>query len=217
MAFPRLNNISFWLLPPSLLLFAFASAIEGGAGQVYCGNDFLYAITLVGSKRLTKAERDSFTIESNSKEGQALIGHLLGDGSMLRHKAKSIRGSNARFSFTQGLVHKDYFYFVYDKFKQYCNGPAYDRIRYSKLTGLTESIVFNTLSLPCFNFYYELFYKDGKKIIPVNIIDFLSPISLSTWIQDDGYFHNRDHFLGLCTQSFSESEIDLLKSALEQK
>jgi len=32
MAFPRLNNISFWLLPPSLLLFAFASAIEGGAG-----------------------------------------------------------------------------------------------------------------------------------------------------------------------------------------
>jgi len=33
MAFPRLNNISFWLLPPSLLLFAFASAIEGGAGK----------------------------------------------------------------------------------------------------------------------------------------------------------------------------------------
>ena len=29
--------------------------------------------------------------------------------------------------------------------------------------------------------------------------------------------NNRDHFLGLCTHSFSESEIDLLKSALEQK
>jgi hypothetical protein len=53
-----------------------------------------------------------------------------------------------------------------------------------------------------------------KKIIPDNIIDFISPISLSTWIQDDGYLHNRDHFLGLCTHSFSESEIDLLKSAL---
>nr|YP_010033045.1 cytochrome c oxidase subunit 1 [Tuber calosporum]QOW39553.1 cytochrome c oxidase subunit 1 [Tuber calosporum] len=32
----RLNNISFWLLPPSLLLFAFASAIEGGAGKNVC-------------------------------------------------------------------------------------------------------------------------------------------------------------------------------------
>jgi hypothetical protein len=136
---------------------------------------------------------------------------------MFKYKAKTIRGSNARFSYTQGLVHKEYFYFVYDNFKQYCNTPPRDRIRYSKLAGLTETIDFNTFCLPCFNFYYELFYKDGKKRIPDNIIDFLSPISLSTWIQDDGYFHNRDNFLGLCTHSFSESEIDLLKSALEQK
>jgi hypothetical protein len=56
------------LLPPSLLLFAFASAIEQGVGKVLFGNDFLYAsIALIGSKRLTKAERDSFIIEPNSK------------------------------------------------------------------------------------------------------------------------------------------------------
>jgi hypothetical protein len=146
-----------------------------------------------------------------------LIGHLLGDGSMLIHKAKTIRGSNARFSFTQGLVHKDYFDFVYDNFKQYCNGPAYERIRFTKLTGIFESLVFNTLSLPCFNFYQELFYNSGKKRIPDNIIDFLSPISLSTWIMDDGTFNKRDKILTLCTDSFKKLEIELLLTTLRDK
>jgi len=80
--FPRLNNISFWLLPPSLLLFAFASAIENGAGENFL--NILYVLPIINKKRLTKAERDSFTIEPNSKVGQSLIGHLLGDGSIQR-------------------------------------------------------------------------------------------------------------------------------------
>ena len=71
--------------------------------------------------------------------------------------------------------------------------------------------------MPCINFYHDLFYKLGKKRIPSNILEFLTPISLAFWIQDDGSYHIRDHTLTLYTNSFSEAEVDLLIEALQKK
>jgi hypothetical protein len=65
-------------------------------------------------------------------------------------------------------------------FKGYCKGESYQYKGDSKLTGPYHGFRFNTLTLPCFNFYYDLFYVDGVKIIPHNIIEYLTPISLST-------------------------------------
>jgi hypothetical protein len=33
----------------------------------------------------------------------------------------------------------------------------------------TKSIYFRTLAMPCLNYYHELFYKEGLKIIPKNL------------------------------------------------
>jgi hypothetical protein len=35
------------------------------------------------------------------------------------------------------------------------------------------------MTSPIFNEFYDLFYKDGKKIIPKNIGELLTPISLA--------------------------------------
>jgi hypothetical protein len=48
-----------------------------------------------------------------------------------------------------------------------------------------KGISFTTLSLPCFNEFRSLFYKDGK-IVPLNIGDLLTPSGLAYWAQDDG-------------------------------
>ena len=40
-------------------------------------------------------------------------------------------------------------------------------------------IKFNTYSLPCFNYYYDLFYIYGIKIIPLNIGGLLTPKGLA--------------------------------------
>ena len=40
--------------------------------------------------------------------------------------------------------------------------------------------------LPCFNKLYLLFYKVKKKVIPSNIGDYLTPLSLAYWICDEG-------------------------------
>jgi LAGLIDADG DNA endonuclease family len=136
---------------------------------------------------------------------------------LVRFKPKSIKGtSNARFIFAQSHVREEYFYNSYNIFKGFCKGESYQYKGDSKLTGPYHGFRFNTLTLPCFNFYYDLFYVDGVKIIPHNIIEYLTPISLSTWIGDDGTFHSKG-YLVLCTDGFTQAEVELLCSALSQK
>lgn len=38
---------------------------------------------------------------------------------------------------------------------------------------------FNTYSLPCFNYYYDLFYVDKVKRVPFNIGELLTPLGLA--------------------------------------
>jgi len=40
--------------------------------------------------------------------------------------------------------------------------------------------------LPCFNYLWDLFYKDRKKIIPFNIKNLLTEVGLAFLIMDDG-------------------------------
>jgi len=62
----------------------------------------------------------------------------------------------------------------------------YDKIKYS--------VRFKTMSLPCWNYWYELFYvydaKLGKiiKTLPSYEImfDLLTPVALAHWIMGDG-------------------------------
>lgn len=49
-----------------------------------------------------------------------------------------------------------------------------------------SSVHFNTLHLPCFNEYYNIFYPLGKKIVPLNIGEILTPAGLAVWAMDDG-------------------------------
>ena len=74
-----------------------------------------------------------------------------------------------------------------------------------------KSIKFQTLSLPCFNYYREIFYNEEKiKIIPNNIDNLLTAKGLAYWIMDDGYKSRKGIYI------FSSSKnklIDLIKSS----
>src|SRR5690349_2770352 len=133
-------------------------------------------------KYLTKAERAEFTLTKNQKE--MVVGLLLGD-----LNAQNL-GVNARLRFAQGTVHKDYLNWLYEQFQDLC--PQDPKILIQKphiRTGkVYSSIWFNTNSLPCFNELYNLFYLDGRKVVPMNIGDLLTPLGLAYWIADDGCF-----------------------------
>lgn len=85
--------------------------------------------------------------------------------------------------YTQSDKHKEYFDHVYNLFKDYCSKIYKPKIRTNKLISsekIYKHYTFVTLSLPYFNYYREIFYnKENKKIIPKNIFELLTPISLA--------------------------------------
>jgi LAGLIDADG DNA endonuclease family protein len=143
-------------------------------------NHLLLSIPLIKSKRLKKTEKEAIALTSELKD--ILVGLLLGD---LHGR---LRYGKVSFVFKQGIIHQDYLNHLYGLFSHYCPSPpkiveGLPDIRTGKIY---FSIVFQTYTLPCFIELYNSFYIKGKKIIPLNIEDLLTPISLAYWIADDG-------------------------------
>ena len=157
-------------------------------------------------KYLTKAERAKFSLSAESKV-------LLGD---LNANKQNV---NARLRFKQGIIHEGYLRYLYEQFKDFCPaGPKIENLLPDKRTGIVySSIYFSTYSLPCFNELYELFYPEGKKIIPLNIADLLTARGLAYWICDDGSRDKLYRYVVLCTNSFTLEEVELLINVLNSK
>ena len=159
-------------------------------------------------KRLTKIERNSFSISPEIHN--IIIGLCMGD---LYIDRQSI---NARLKIEQGIIHEAYLLHLYELFKDYCNlGPKINNRKLRSLTGnISNSIYFNTYTLPCFNYYHDLFYVDKVKKIPMNIGELLTPVGLAYWAMDDGGKKNKGFILG--TDSYTLSEVELLIKVLKQ-
>ena len=65
---------------------------------------------------------------------------------------------------------------MYNILEHYCAGLPTFRIRIRTIAKL-YSLTFQTRSLPCFNEIYNMFYPNGKKIVPAYIYNYLTPIS----------------------------------------
>jgi hypothetical protein len=146
---------------------------------------------------------------------QALIGLLLGDVYANRLKAHH----NTRLSFDQSKdKHSDYLNYLYDLFEPFVGTkPTSTNRKPDKRTGLTyDSLIFKTLAFPCFNEFYELFYPNGTKIVPLNISEYLTGVSLAFWIMDDGGKTTYGDLL-LHTNSYTLEEVELLVSVLNNK
>jgi len=136
---------------------------------------------------LSKLERSKLIIERSkliieSPLDEIIIGLLLGDG----HIQKRSLTGNSRFMYAQSslrIQHFNYFYHVLELFKPYLSKDFKLKTKtfIDKRTNISYSSVnFATLSLPCFNYYKDLFYNsDGLKIVPSNINELLTYRSLA--------------------------------------
>jgi hypothetical protein len=57
----------------------------------------------------------------------------------------------------------------------------------------------------------------GKKVVPQNIGDLLTPAGLAFWAQDDGTLHSSGNGFIFATNSYTLSEVELLISVLKDK
>ena len=77
------------------------------------------------------------------------------------------------------------------------------------------NFMFDTICYEKFKEFSDLFKVGDIKIIPVNIIDYLDPLTVAVWYQDDG--HTTKWYSDLCTQGFTKEDNEILIQALKNK
>jgi hypothetical protein len=129
-----------------------------------------------------------------------LIGTILGDGCLSVNAA----GKHYRLKVEQGKDRKEYVFWLYNIFRNWTlSPPKYQKSR--------RAWRFYTLSHPEITNFRKIFYRDKRKIIPVNIQKYLiHPISLAVWFMDDGGLESKKKTSTISTHSFSEEENELL-------
>lgn len=162
-------------------------------------------------KRKTSVERENKKLTTIQQD--VVVGSLLGDA----HLERRSPNHNARLRFDQTFPnHASYIMYIFSLFYNFSGkGPKVYIRKPDKRTGKTYSTIqFKTLNFPCFNMFHDMFYKHGKKIIPSDIVKFLTPRALAIWIMDDGGKNSSNQTI-LHTRSYSYNEVLILQEALK--
>lgn len=140
-----------------------------------------------------------------------LIGSVLGDGTLT--KGKDCK--NARFSERHCESQLKYATWKRDLLKPFVPGKfqIYEGSNHI-ISGVEcrtqKSYQFNTISHSYLTKLYHKFYLDGKKVVPLDIYEYMNGLSFAVWITDDGSFiydkKNSIYRLDLHTESFTYKE-----------
>lgn len=151
----------------------------------------------------------------NNKIKEMIIGCLLGDA----HIGK-VENDKAFITFEQAIKHKEYILDIYESLRKANLGlheiKYYSRID-TRYNSESKSIYFKTHNSKLLYPFVNMFLSDeGKKILPLNIEKYLSPIALAYWICDDGQLVKKGG-ITLCTDNYTLTEVKLLIKVLTNK
>ncbi len=133
-----------------------------------------------------------------------LIGSLLGDGTLRRQGTRT----NALFEVNHSVQYRDYVDWKWKYFSEYVLTAPKSRAG----RGVRIAYRFTTRSLPIFTSYFQRFYKNGKKNLPLDLT--LDPLALAVWFMDDGARSRSSSYLN--TQQFTIEEQEFLQKLLWQ-
>lgn len=142
-----------------------------------------------------------------------LIGSLLGDGHMEKD------GNGSRFAFYQSKKNGEYLLWLHKRLFElgYCKRELpLIQTRLNLKGELRYYYRFRTFTYSSFNWIYESFYVNGRKILPLFIEEFLSAEALAIWIMDDAT-HHKNRGLRFCTHNFLLQECKFMQKILKDK
>ncbi|MBZ9569787.1 hypothetical protein KJA16_02595 [Patescibacteria group bacterium] len=135
---------------------------------------------------------------------EVLIGTLLGDGCLV----ENVYGKNYRLKIEHAAKERKYVWWKLKVFEEWT-------LSLPKFQKKTNSWRFRTISHPVFTRFHQLFYRNGKKILPKKIDKFLrSPVTLAVWFMDDGALGPNRQGVTLNTQNFTREEDERLRKYL---
>lgn len=132
-----------------------------------------------------------------------IFGSMLGDSTAEKH------GNGTRIILQQESNNVEYLMW----FHKYLSTRGYCSLNKPKLLTRTDKkgkvrfyYKIRTWTFTNFNWIYDIFYPiNGIKVVPKNINQFLSPLALAVWIQDDGT--SLPSGLKIATNSFTKEEV----------
>lgn len=146
---------------------------------------------------------DNLKLSGFQKE--ILVGLLLGDGCLEKYK----NSTGARLKISQCLKQSDLVWWLYQNFSSFIGSPP-------KL--YQDELRFNTLTHSCFKYFYDMFYPKGKKIVPKEIKNLLTPTAFAVWFMGDGSVKSKEcKGRILNTQCFSRIDVERLILILKEK
>lgn len=160
-------------------------------------------------KRYKRKYSEYYNQKLTDLQKNLLIGSLLGDGCVAKHHNS---GENkCRFIECHSIKQLGYLEFK----KNILSNFIFNKIRYidnskNKSFGNGISVTFETVLHKEFDYFYDMFYKNNKKIVP-NLN--LTPFSLAIWYYDDGSlsFDNEKSVkpkIKLHTEGFDDNSIN---------
>ena len=151
-----------------------------------------------------------------SHQLDVIIGSLLGDA-RLECRSKGIRaGYTARFRVHHGDKQKEYVWWKYEILKDLVSTGPREITWINEKRNLKEvSWYFHTKTLKEFGIIHEIFYKNGMKKFPTDILPIFSDQMLAVWFCDDGSNNGRN--ITLNTHSFSLKDQHIIVDFLKEK
>lgn len=141
-----------------------------------------------------------------------IFGSLLGDGYAEKH------GNGTRICFQQEGSHSSYLLWFHQNIANlgYCKQsiPKFSS-RLAKNGKLRTVLRFQTYTFSSFDWIRESFYLEKKKIVPLDLENYLTPLALAIWIQDDG--GKVSSGLKLASNCFTKIEVMNLSDILNSK
>ena len=151
----------------------------------------------------------SLTMSERQKE--ILNGILLGDAHLERQQG----ALSARLKIEHSVAQSAYVDWKFDEWRNWVSTPPKKRIRRNRLGTTSINVGFTTLSHVELEGFRSRFYEGRRKVVPQDLE--LSALSMAVWFMDDGSRKsNQCRGLYLNTQSFTDSEVNLLREVIRR-
>lgn len=146
------------------------------------------------------------------KQFSLIIGSMLGDGTMRVGQG----AVNANFKVEHGLEQKDLVFWKYKILEPWVFTPPKLSYRYHENGDkYLKSWWFRTVRHPILTRIHRSFYKNGIKIVPNDLIDYLDELAIACWVMDDGCYRKSN--IDISTYSFTLIEIEKLLGIFRDK
>lgn len=163
---------------------------------------------LVGEWNASLCKDPSLLI--SQEEHDLIVGSLMGDAYVRK------RNKNSCFRVAHSIKQKDFMDWKFALLKKFNFSEFLEKKRFIKGREV-DMIYLSTKTHPVFNYYRNLFYRNGTKTITKKILEHLNPRSLAVWVCDDGSHSRTQNYIILCTNSFSLEEHKLIKEFFNKK